>query len=306
MHLFKKTKNVPPLILTKDILLKIEAEITKPWEELRENIMEKNAKKYREHNLEIAEKGYSYKISTDSNISKKTYTDEEIHNESRKQETIEKELSYPLRAPVIKYKDSEKEIEVTSINELYDYNLHYKFESLEYTVYGKDAKVIDIKFTSENSFLNSSPSQNELKVSSADESWTIATTERIYELLKKNESPGSLFNNALTKIVFLLALPIITVYLFGQIFWWLISLTNTESFFANWLAILIYMFVFFYSFIKYDDIYNQILPGTILEDEVPNRVRFTNKTGWVLLLGVISTIIYEIASWVWSLMGRGS
>lgn len=294
MNIYKRDRSLPPLILDKDVLLKIEKEVTKPWEELKKSTTESLKKKFAEHNREVTSKGYSYKVSTDTDISKKLFPVEEIETESKNENRIAEELKYPLRSPKITYIDSNKELEVPDINTLYDHNLEYRFNKLEIIVYGKDSKTIDLSFSSSSGFLNSIPGQNKLKVSSSDEAWSMGTIERVYEMLRKNESPRAYLNNPIIKVFFLLVFPILTVYVFSKLFYFATYFIRMEKDFSSWLTILIYFIIFFGSFKIYDDLFSDLIPGAVLDDEISTKLRSVNFMGLTLILGVLGTLIWEV------------
>lgn len=295
MNTYKKTASTPSLILDKEKLLDIESELKKPWDELRASLIEKIYEKSKKHNDEIDRKNYSFVFGTDDSISKSKINKKQLEELISNEEIINKELSYPQRAPRITYRNEGKQIEVASINELYEHTLSSQFKELEITVYGPDSKVITLSLSSLVGFFNSFTSANTLMVSSNDEAWTNFASERILAILRKFESARGILNNWLIEVCFYLVLPICTAYVTGRLLQFSFNHIQFTSDFRFFLTILTYFFVFFFSMFRiYDELYENLVGGTVLSDQISVKIKFWLATGWTVTLGVLSTVLWEI------------
>ena len=294
MNTYTQNKSIKPLVLNKEVLLAIEREIIKPWDELKESISESIKEKINLHNKEVKATGYSFKISTNDEISRKIIPKVKIEEMSRDDEFVEKELRYPIRKPKISYKDAVKEIECPNVVELYEHNLQYRFKTLIFTIYGDKSKVIELSFSSYIGLLNSVSEPNYLEVSSSDEAWTMLVSERIAGILKKYEPARNILDNILTRLFFFLVMPILTVYVFSKILGFILPHILASEEFRIWISILLYFLVFLFSIKLYDDIFDLIFPGSVLDDQLPNKNKSLLFIGSTLILGVLSIIIWEV------------
>ncbi len=294
MNTYKKTTTVPSLKLDKTKLFDIEKELRKPWDELYASLIEKINEKVKKHNSEIKGKKYSFVFGTDDTVSKSKISKRQQEELITNVDLINKELSYPQRTPSITYRNKGKQIVVTSVNELYEHTLNSQFKELEFVVYGPNSKVITLTLTSYVGVLNSFGSGNTLTVSSNDEAWTNLASERILAILKRFESPGEVFNNWFVKIFFYLILPMSTVYVVSLLLQYLFNYMQLVGDFKFFLSVLIHFFVFVFSIFRiYDELFESLVGGAVLSDQVSNKTKFWLATGWALVLGVISTILWE-------------
>lgn len=294
MNTYTKEKKLKPIVLNKQVLLDIEEEITKPWKELKASVSKSIEEKISIHNREVKTKGYSFKLSTDNEVSKKIIPKEKIEEMSKDDKSIEKELVYPIRKPEISYKDNAMEMKCPNVIELYNHNLQHRFQKLIFTVYGNNSKVIELSFSSNIGLLNSVSNSNLLKVSSSDEAWTMLVIERIVGLIKRHESARSVFDNIWVKLFFFLILPILTVYAFSKALGVILPPTLIDGEFRLWLYILSYFLVFFFSIKMYDDLFEQIVLGSTLDDQLSNKNKVWYFTGISLTLGVVGTVIWDV------------
>ncbi len=257
------------------------------WRKIKEKV--------KKHNNDIKEKGYSFVFGTEIMISKSKITQKQLEELISNEEILNKELSYPQHTPKITFRNNEKQIEVSSVNELYEYTFSSEFKEIEFAVCGSDSKVINLSLSSDVSVFTSWPSANTLTISSSDEAWTNLTSERIIAKLKKYESSREIFNNWLVKTIFYLILPIGTVYIFSRLLVLVFNYTSLLDEFSLFLSILTNLFVFFFSMVGiYDNLFQHLVGGTLLQDQISNKHKFWITVGWTLTLGVLSTIVWEV------------
>lgn len=288
MKLFKKYYNINPITLDKEFLLKIESEVFAVWEELENDLLNSFRIDIRTHNQEIDEKGYSYKVFSDSK-SKTKLSDQDIEDYiyQNKEEVLKKRISYPKESPKISYKDSENEYEVSSINDLFSLNLKDRFEFLKISVRGRDSKSIDISFSSR--YMGAS-SDNTIAVSSLDDAWVLGTLEKIKNLLLRNEKPFSILyeGRLITSLSLLVSMAI--VYFLSKIDR---ALLSQESGFAQWTWI-IYIAIFIASiFIFFSKWFDLFPKATIVDAATYRKVRVTAL--WVLIMSsILLPLLYDI------------
>jgi hypothetical protein len=299
MNIYKKTAKIKPLKLNKDVLLQLEFEITKIWLELRDKIEEDLLKKFTDHNEKVKKHGYSFIISTDEKISKKTFTQVEakrlIHSDPG---LIKNELRYPLSRPVIKYHDNDISLIVDTVNDLYKHSIKDKFSFFEIEAVGLNSKKITLNLSS-NSGFSAIDQNNSITVTSDDQSWTRGTIDVINSVVVNYEKPYQFFYTPVFLFITRLVLPLTIVYGAFKILSYFFSITSSVPF-IFWVQLFIYSLIFGFSLIKLDQMYERYFPASTLDDR--KSVSRQNSDFFIIaiILSVIGTAIYDLLRFILS------
>lgn len=288
MNFVKKEFSIKAVKITEELISALWKESYSIWDELLASKKEELIDKIKKHNSEIKKHSYSYTLFNGFESTKplpKSEIDAYVEN-NLIDYTISK-LSYPSRKPEIKYTNSNNEYTFDSDNELVSFikNDDERVLRIEIIVYGTDNRSIQIVFR--DTFFEGST----ITVSGPDESWAVATIERLKRLLSTNKLESIIYNNnAVLLINIFLSLLIIysSVSLIGTV------LNKINMYIDLNIMPLIYivLFVFYLSFAI--TIWGKIFRKLIVTSLRRNKHKALAYVAGSILLAIAANTIYDL------------